>query len=132
MRHTPLALANKVSIALLALEPGGELARGMGVGGWPVPLDYQAVHECLQELGATPYEHFGQVTAMEAVRQHSTKVLLGLSAIILALAIGCGLLSRLWSRSWSSAGWPSRSGCGLRNSFGSRRNWRASTGWRAA
>jgi signal transduction histidine kinase/ActR/RegA family two-component response regulator len=95
MQQTPMALANKVAKALLSVEPGSELARSMGVGGWSVPLNYQPVHECLQELRVPPYESFGQVTFAEAVKQHSLKVILALFAVVLALSAATWRMSFL-------------------------------------
>jgi signal transduction histidine kinase/ActR/RegA family two-component response regulator len=86
MPRTPWPLANKVATALLSIEPGSDLAKSMGVGGWSVPLYYQPVRECLRELGVPPYEGYGHVTLAEAVRQHSVGAILFLLVGVLGLS----------------------------------------------
>jgi PAS domain S-box-containing protein len=38
--------------------------------GWTFPRSDLAVHECLQELRLPPYEHFGEISFVEVIRQY--------------------------------------------------------------
>jgi len=54
-RKTPPDLAEKVAVALLAMDSDGAAMRAGGYSGWTVPLDYQPVHDLFRELGIGPY-----------------------------------------------------------------------------
>lgn len=54
-RRTPPELAEKVAIALLAMDADSVAMRTAGYAGWTVPLDYQPIHELFRELGIGPY-----------------------------------------------------------------------------
>ncbi len=71
LRHTPDSLAEKVSIALLSMPADSEAARAASLAGWTVPLDYQPVHELMQELHIGPYHHhLGPITLKDFFREH--------------------------------------------------------------
>lgn len=53
--NTPFELAEKVAVALLAMEPDGTAMRAAGYAGWTVPLDYQPVHNLFRDLRIGPY-----------------------------------------------------------------------------
>ena len=50
LRHTNDALAQKVSIALLSMQPEDEAAGKAGIHGWTTPHDYNDVHDLFKEL----------------------------------------------------------------------------------
>ena len=68
--HTPDALAEKVVAVLLQMPADCAAAETAINAGWTIPLNYQPVHECLKELGASPYEDFGKVTLRDIVQQY--------------------------------------------------------------
>ncbi len=55
--------------------------------GWASPRSDVRVHELLRELRLAPYEHFGEVTFAEVVRQHMYWFLGGAAAMILMLLV---------------------------------------------
>ncbi len=68
--HTPEELAKKVASVLMRMHPDNQAAMSANIAGWTVPLNYQPVHDLLKELRLPPYEHYGEVSLIEAARQH--------------------------------------------------------------
>ncbi|WP_081619786.1 EAL domain-containing protein [Thioalkalivibrio sp. ALJT] len=56
MEHTPDAIAEAVTIALLSMTPDEPAARDGGYHGWSAPLSYGTVHSLLETLGRPPYD----------------------------------------------------------------------------
>ncbi|MCP5366349.1 MAG: PhnD/SsuA/transferrin family substrate-binding protein [Hyphomicrobiales bacterium] len=69
LRRTDPELAQAVAIALLSMPADDPAAVAGNYGGWTVPLDYQPVHDLFRELRIGPYEHLGEITIGELVRQ---------------------------------------------------------------
>ena len=77
LSHTPDKLAEDVAIALLRMPPTSAAAQALPIGGWTVPLDYQPVHELLQELELGPYAYrFGKIRFVDFVKQYWTWLLI--------------------------------------------------------
>ncbi len=77
------ALARKVAAQLL-LYPGGKSAgASTWIGGWTIPESDEDVHALMQSLKLPPYEHFGEVTFPEAVKQHLVESVTALVALTL-------------------------------------------------
>lgn len=55
-RHTPIELAQRVTVALLSMPAGHPAAQAGHYVGWTVPLDYQPVHDLYRELRLKPYD----------------------------------------------------------------------------
>jgi len=68
--HTSNELADRVSVALLDMNPQSHAARAALSNGWTAPLQYQEVRECLKELKVGPYKDYGKVTLVQAIWQH--------------------------------------------------------------
>jgi two-component system sensor histidine kinase TtrS len=83
IRHTDNALAHKVSIALLRMQPETRAAKSANIVGWTIPLDYQPVHELMKELRIGTYENYGKVTLSSAVQQYWYWVMLGFLTVVL-------------------------------------------------
>ena len=95
MKHCPDELAARVAIALLSMETESEAARGANIAGWTVPLDYQPVHELMQELHIGPYaRHPGRVTFADIYREHTYGVLLS-SLLFFLLLVASTIMLRL-------------------------------------
>ena len=60
-RHVPNELAQRVAIALLSMPSDGHVALAANSAGWTIPLDYQPVHELMQELKVGPYDELGKI-----------------------------------------------------------------------
>ncbi|MBU8870975.1 MAG: PAS domain S-box protein [Gemmatimonadales bacterium] len=82
LQQTPDALARQVGIALLSLTPDDPAAVAGNYVGWTTPLSYGLVHDLMRELRVGPYEEYGQVTLGQALRQHWTKVLTAVIAVL--------------------------------------------------
>ena len=64
-------LVKDVASALLAMSQRvPEIVDRPQVVGWTFPRSDLAVHECLQELRLPPYEHFGEISFVEVIRQY--------------------------------------------------------------
>lgn len=71
LKHTPEKLSEDVTIALLSIPPQSAAVLGPHIGGWTVPLDYQPVHELMQELELGIYAHrFGKIQFWDFVKQY--------------------------------------------------------------
>ena len=81
--HTSNQLAQNVAIALMQMSTDSPAARAAMIAGWVVPMDYTLVDNCLRELRVRPFENYGKVSLLEAVRQHWPTV----SAILFLLII---------------------------------------------
>ena len=76
LKHTADKLAEDVAIALLSMSPQSPAAQVPHIGGWTVPLDYQPVHELLQELDLGPYaRHLRKIRFSELMEQHWPELL---------------------------------------------------------
>ncbi|WP_018873306.1 bifunctional diguanylate cyclase/phosphodiesterase [Thioalkalivibrio sp. ALJ16] len=56
LEHTPDAIAEAVTIALLSMTPGEPAAHDGGYHGWSAPLSYGSMHSLLETLGRPPYD----------------------------------------------------------------------------
>jgi PAS domain S-box-containing protein len=83
--HTQDNLADKVAVELLKMTSNDPAATAGKYVGWTVPLNYQSVHKMLKDLKVGPYSGFGQVTMIEAIRQHLASALSVVVVMIMAL-----------------------------------------------
>ena len=86
-RKTPEALAQKVAIALLELEPDSEAARQALAAGWTIPLDYGPVHDLFRELKVGPYEHLNKPDLALIWREYRGWILLTLVLMVLLMLL---------------------------------------------
>jgi len=70
LAHTNTYLANRVSIVLLAMQVIDEAAVKADIGGFTTPLNYYPVRKLLQALKLPPFEHQGEVSFMQVLRQY--------------------------------------------------------------
>ncbi len=98
MPHADDDLAVRVATALFQMPEKSGVASSMLVAGWTLPANYQPVHECLKELGMSPYEDFGKVSLRRAVGQHWESVTLSLMVLLGALMIAMIAALRLNSK----------------------------------
>jgi len=95
LKHTAEKLSEDVAIALLSMPPHSVAAQAPHIGGWTVPLDYQPVHELLQELELGPYAHpFGKIHLVDFVKQYWTWLLI-ISILFVLLLIFTSYTVRL-------------------------------------
>ena len=94
--HTSDDVARGVAAALLAMPADSSSANGAGCAGWTIPLNYQAVHDCLKELRIGPYKDYGKVTARAVVRQYWPLLLICVlaAAVVLTFAVYGARLNR--------------------------------------
>jgi len=82
LAQTRRNLAEQVTVALLKMPPESPLTRAAQITGWTIPLDYQPVHELMQELRLEPYQDYGKITPAQVVRRYWPWLLLGLTALL--------------------------------------------------
>jgi len=97
LRHTNDALAQKVSIALLSMQPDDEAARKAGIHGWTTPHDYTDVHELFKELKIGPYKDYGMITLAMVLQKYLYPIVGGL-VFVLLLALFAVFMLRLNDR----------------------------------
>jgi PAS domain S-box-containing protein len=95
--HVDSELAEKVMFAFMQITPSDRAALASHSQGWTVPLDYFAVHECLQDLKVGAYRYLNApVTLKQLYQKYRLWVqgLLGLLAVILGGSIYGFFLNR--------------------------------------
>ena len=70
VQHTSNSLARQVSIALAEMPEEHPAALAGNYAGWTIPLDYQPVHDLLQELLLPPYQHSQQFTLLDVWQRY--------------------------------------------------------------
>ena len=76
LKHTPDELAEKVAIALIEMPLDSPAAIAARSAGWTIPKNYESVHECLMDLKVGPYEHLGEITLSDLIRNYWHLILL--------------------------------------------------------
>jgi signal transduction histidine kinase len=87
MKGSDETLAELVALALLQMPNKHPAAIAGKYIGWTVPLDYQPVHDLLRDLRIGPYENYGKITLLQAIKRAwvwLSLLLLGLTAAITA------------------------------------------------
>ena len=82
LKHIDDALAIQVARALIDMPSDSYAAKRSHSFGWSVPLNYQSVHECLQELRIGPYRDYGKFSLFDVYRQYWSYIL-GAAIILL-------------------------------------------------
>ncbi len=70
VRHTSNSLARQVSIALAEMTEDSPAVLAGNYAGWTIPLDYQPVHDLLQELLLPPYQDSQQFTLLDVWQRY--------------------------------------------------------------
>ncbi|TNF99227.1 MAG: phosphate/phosphite/phosphonate ABC transporter substrate-binding protein [Gammaproteobacteria bacterium] len=83
--HTPHQLAQEVAIALLTITPDNRAAKAARIAGWTVPLDYNDVHQLMQDLKVGPYKGHDKGSIMGIDKQHWQWI--ALSALVFIIMI---------------------------------------------
>lgn len=86
LAHVDDELAREVSLALLAMPASDKAATTAGIVGWIPPLSYIPVHELMQELRLAQYQHYGQVSLLDAIKQYWYWVI-AVAMVVLLLAL---------------------------------------------
>jgi len=73
---TSPGLARQVASALLAMDKNEPAAIASQSAGWTAPMNYQPVHDCLLELGISPYENFGQFSFSDVLKRYWLQIAL--------------------------------------------------------
>jgi len=92
VRHTPNQLARRVSIALAEMSEDDPAAIAGNYAGWTIPLDYQPVHDLLQELLLPPYQHPDRFTLLDVLQRYWA----WLSGGLLLLLFMGGMTTWIW------------------------------------
>jgi PAS domain S-box-containing protein len=70
VRHTSNSLARQVSLALAEMDENNPAVLAGNYAGWAIPLDYQPVHDLLQELLLPPYQYSQQFTLLDVWQRY--------------------------------------------------------------
>jgi len=87
LEHTDKLLAEKVSSALLTMQPTDPAAIAGVCEGWTIPSRYSSVDETLKDLRIFPYEDFGTVTPLQILEQYRNWVIVIIAGIIISIII---------------------------------------------
>lgn len=83
--HTGRALAQQVAVALLSMPTDHPAALAGKYANWTTPLDYQPVHELFQDLRLPPYDHLGQISLADVIRQYGRMIMAGFVALFMMI-----------------------------------------------
>lgn len=83
--HVPIHLSEKISSALLRMEPEDDAAVKGNYAGWTIPLNYEAVAECLKVLNVPPYDNNKNVNLATFIKQHILSFILSGAFFILII-----------------------------------------------
>lgn len=92
LRHTNDQLAQKVSIALLSMQPEDGAAQTAEIRGWTTPHDYNDVHELFKELKIGPYRDYGMITLAMVLQKYLYPIVGGLIFVILLVVFAVFML----------------------------------------
>lgn len=92
--HMPDFLAEKITTALLEMDPNSPAAISGAVDGWTIPANYQPVHDCLRELKIGPYENLGKFSLADVARKY-WHLLVSFSCLVLVLSVSILVFIRL-------------------------------------
>ena len=95
MKFTSGELAKKVAVALLNMFSNSPAAKNAKSLGWAIPCNYQTVSESLKVIKIPPYEEYGNVTILQAIRQHWTYFIFAFMLIFVFFFFG---IYALWSK----------------------------------
>lgn len=91
LSHTPKALADQVTAALLSMPADSDAAKAGDYIGWSKPQNYQAVDELLQDLAIGPYETSLYAKGKQLLKNYweylFIAVVLFVSAVLVALIL---------------------------------------------
>ena len=74
LNHTPDKLAEKVSMALIAMPKNSTGAGAARCAGWTIPLSYQPVYECLKDLKLGHYKDLGEITRTDVFKKYPLSI----------------------------------------------------------
>ncbi len=86
-KHTSDELAEKVAVALISMPANSEAARASKALGWTIPLDYQSIHECLEELNLGPYKYRNKDVFTYFLEQYGAYLLISFLLLILSIVV---------------------------------------------
>lgn len=88
LQHTSIRLAEKVAILLMNIhKQSNDTDHAIQKNLWSIPLEYQPVHDLLEELRLPPYENIGQFTLMDALKKYQYWILFDLIVICILVVM---------------------------------------------
>ncbi len=72
--HVEESLANQVTVSLLSLPVGSDIAKAGGYYGWAVPLGYNTVHDMMKALRSPPYDVEQNISLAELARKYDRHI----------------------------------------------------------
>lgn len=84
--HVSPELVRRVAAALLQLEPDSATSRAIGIHGFSIPADYQAVEELLRRLRLPPFDAAPEVTWSDLWSQQSQWLIAIATSMLLLIA----------------------------------------------
>ena len=75
LNHVDDTLARQVAKTLIDMPSDSHAAQRSHSFGWSVPLNYQLVHECLQDLRIEPYRDYGKFSTADVFKQYWSCIL---------------------------------------------------------
>ena len=86
-KHVDSELAKKVALTLFSLPNGHPSLSAANISGWSTPLNYQPVHELMQELKVGHYEKISRLNLVDIINKHWVTTLVVISVLIVLVLI---------------------------------------------
>jgi len=83
--HTDQALAKQVTIALLSIEDGSDVAKSAGYYGWMTPMPYESTQMLMQKMRSYPFDKPHPMTVKEILKKYQFELTLFFVLIIMVL-----------------------------------------------
>lgn len=84
VKHTDEALAKQVTIALLNIPDGSDIAKSAGYYGWTTPLPYESTQMLMQKLRSYPFDKPHPMSIKDILRKYQIE-LIWLFAVLAAI-----------------------------------------------
>ena len=98
LKHTDSELATAVAVALLEMPADCPAAKAAKCAGWTVPLEYNSVKVCLQDLQIGPFAPDEHVSLLQFFRQYWPQIFGILVILVVAWSIYLYIFNRELSR----------------------------------
>lgn len=92
LSHTEDSLVNLVASALLLMPSDSIAAKSANIKGWVSPLNYQPVHDLLEELKLPPYEAISQITIRRLIEDNLSWFILIIGLVIILILLMLNLI----------------------------------------
>ncbi len=86
-RYTDQDLAKEVTIALLSIKDGSDVAKSAGYYGWTTPMPYESTEALMQKVRAYPFDKPHPMTFKDVLQKYQIQIGIFLITIVVLLSV---------------------------------------------